>query len=334
MDNLIKKSIVSILVFSLLGNIMFVYKYNIVQKVFSKVINIKSSEKIKMLTIDDLKKGDQELVYFLNGLKVEQKLPDLAVTSNDITKLSDNLFISHQGFYSIESNIYDFNKQGLYRIMSPGSAVYLHKIVFTGDLHALLSSLSWLTSHGNTDDKLSNELLIKRMHNNKIYVTCGKISQLAVKILEEKGFQVRFVMGMASPSDWNTYDNGHSLIEVFNKRYEKWALYDLDNNVYFANKNGVPLSLIEASAHIPNGNYKLIPISNDLKVYNFNKFGLYSEVIVNNIESWYKKVMFIPLIKHSNKIYFFNEEFKGDLLSYSSQFEHKDKSDFLDMFYR
>ena len=60
-----------------------------------------------MLTIDDLKKGDQELVYFLNGLKVEQKLPDLAVTSNDITKLSDNLFIS-PGFYSIESNIYDF----------------------------------------------------------------------------------------------------------------------------------------------------------------------------------------------------------------------------------
>ncbi|RAP27597.1 hypothetical protein DID74_00405 [Candidatus Marinamargulisbacteria bacterium SCGC AG-333-B06] len=325
-----KKSIGLILLLSLLVNVVLLTKYNVVQKVVSRIIKL---NKINVLTISDLKKGNQMSVYFLNKLNVEKKKSLKDVNSNTSTPLSDNLFIS-PGFYSIKNNIYDFNKEGLYRIMSPGNGVFIHKIVFTEDLDALLSSLSWLTNHGNVDDKLTNKLLIKKLHNDKIYVTCGIISQLAVKILKEKGFKARFVMGMAKPSNWNSYDNDHSLIEVFNERYEKWVLYDLDNNFYFVNEKGLPLSLIEAISNISNGNYKLIPLSNDIKVYDMKKFNLFSEVIVNNIDTWYKRCMLIPLIKRSNKIYFYNKEFKKDLLSYSSQFYFKDKDDFMDLFYR
>jgi len=325
-----KKSIGLILLLSLLVNVVLLTKYNVVQKVVSRIIKL---NKINVLTISDLKKGNQMSVYFLNKLNVEKKKSPKDVNSNTSTPLSDNLFIS-PGFYSIKKNIYDFNKEGLYRIMSPGNGVFIHKIVFTEDLDALLSSLSWLTSHGNVDNKLTNKLLIKKLHNDKIYVTCGVITQLAVKILKEKGFKARFVMSMAKPSNWNSYNNGHSLIEVFNERYEKWVLYDLDNNFYFVNEKGLPLSLIEAISNISNGNYKLIPLSNDIKVYDMKKFNLFSEVIVNNIDTWYKRCMLIQLIKHSNKIYFYNKEFKKDLLSYSSQFYFKDKDDFMDLFYR
>ena len=46
--------------------------------------------------------------------------------------------------------------------------------------------------------------------------------------------------------DWNSYNNGHTMIEIYRHDFNKWVLYDLDNNAYFS-ANQIPLSLLEFS---------------------------------------------------------------------------------------
>ena len=75
--------------------------------------------------------------------------------------------------------------------------------------------------------------------NSKIFGTCGTITIWIQEILESNNIKSRIVQTLTL-DDWNTYDNGHTMIEVYHNDLQKWILYDLDSNVYFS-KNGIPL---------------------------------------------------------------------------------------------
>ncbi len=73
-------------------------------------------------------------------------------------------------------------------------------------------------------------------------------------------------------NDWNTYDNEHTLIEIWRDKYNKWVVYDIDNNSYFTSSGRV-LNLLEFSQAVITNNYKIIHLSLDtnLDISNFTK---------------------------------------------------------------
>jgi hypothetical protein len=133
------------------------------------------------------------------------------------------------------------------------------------------------------------------------------------------------------------------LIEVYRKNYNKWVVYDLDNNTYFS-KNGIPLSLIEFSEQSANLDYEInyIASNTNLDVANFidDKTNYDYAFLIearfvneNSRKQWYKRVMQVPLIGDGKYNYFFNDTNIPRVGSYSSYYKHMDKKQFLEKFY-
>ena len=129
--------------------------------------------------------------------------------------------------------------------------------------------------------------------------------------------------------DWNTYDNGHTMIEVYRVDLQKWILYDLDNNAYFL-KNGIPLSLIEFIDVVKHDNYEIYLLATDttLDVSNFvanndYEYAFYAESVYaneNTLKIWYERVIQVPMISEDKFSYFTtnNVEERKQMESYAS----------------
>lgn len=232
-----------------------------------------------------------------------------------------------KGVYSYSGKSYNLRKQGVYRFITP-EIKNEQRIVYSNSIDTILSSIAWISIHGNRHDKLDFKSLQQMAKSSKLSLTCGPISKMAVTILNSLGYDARFVMGLTLDK-WNTYDNGHSLIEVFRTDYDKWVVYDLDNNCY-TSYDGVPLSIIELSNHIKvNKPFDIIKIAIDTKLdigygnsdkYNFSFF---SELIISSdktLKNWYSRVLQVPLIKSNGLYYFHDEKSSKRVLKYSKHF--------------
>ena len=187
--------------------------------------------------------------------------------SKDGKNLPSQLIIS-KGKYMFSNKIYDLDKEGLYRFIHPG-VINEQRIVFENNLDSLLSSIAWIHSHGNKDDEENYTDFLKKAKISKIFATCGSVSEWTARFLKEHGFRVRIV-AVLTLDDWNSYDNGHILIEVFKEELKKWVVYDIDNDAYFT-KDGNPLSLIEFTKQVRDGKYDInfIAKKNDIDTSNF-----------------------------------------------------------------
>jgi|CXWL01.1.fsa_nt_gi hypothetical protein len=252
-----------------------------------------------------------------------------------------NSVIINPGIFKFYGKIYDLKKEGLYRFVYPEKENQ-QRIVYQNNIDALLSSIAWIYSHGNSDDDKKYSEINKKILHSKIFATCGSISEWTQKILQENGIKSRIVSSLTL-DQWNSYDNGHILIEVYRKKYNKWVVYDLDNNAYFS-KNGIPLSLIEFSEQSLNLDYEINYISSNsnLDVANFidNKtnydYAFLIEARFVNKESskqWYKRVMQVPLIGDDKYNYFFNDANISRIEKYSSYYKYMHKKQFLEKFY-
>jgi hypothetical protein len=91
-----------------------------------------------------------------------------------------------------------------------------------------LTRLAARQTHGWTQDRLPLDQLEARiLRGERIYVTCGTISRLAVLRLRRLGARAR-VVGAITLDQPNGYDDGHILVEV--RAGRRWEVYDLDNN--------------------------------------------------------------------------------------------------------
>ena len=149
------------------------------------------------------------------------------------------------GRYAFAGNTYNVREQGLYRFCHPHKENQ-QRIVYdarNGNVEALVSGLAWTATHGNSDDGKPKEALTRKATTTKLFITCGTISEWALDILSRNKIRARFVLTLTL-DPWNSYDNGHSMIEVYREDLTKWVLYDVDKNTYFTHEN-VPLSLVE-----------------------------------------------------------------------------------------
>ena len=137
----------------------------------------------------------------------------------------------------------------------------------------------------------------------KVFITCGTISAWAVDILSRNNVRARFVLTLTL-DPWNSYDNGHSMIEVYREDLKKWVLYDVDENAYFTHEN-VPLSLVEMIERSASGDYDIKPLASDtmLDVSNFKDGTGYEWALIgeftrtkDGIRRWYKRALQVPVL--------------------------------------
>lgn len=129
---------------------------------------------------------------------------------------------------------YHIEQEGLYRFtIITRSVRNLIMIKDKNSVMPILKALSFIQVHGNRDTCFSFEerkkLILSRYW---ISLTCGDIAALAKEILSNSGFKSRLVSSFTL-EDWNTYNNGHVLLEVFFPSISKWVLVDIDMGYVF-----------------------------------------------------------------------------------------------------
>ncbi|HON05926.1 MAG TPA: hypothetical protein P5065_05685 [Candidatus Ratteibacteria bacterium] len=134
---------------------------------------------------------------------------------------------------------YRIESEGLYRFsVITRSVRNLIMIQDNNSMIPVLKSLALMQIHGNRDSSFSSEewkkLLLSRYW---ISLTCGHIASLTGQVLSDYGFKSRIVSAFTF-SDWNTYNNGHMLLEVFFPSILKWVLVDIDMGYVFLDDNG------------------------------------------------------------------------------------------------
>ena len=205
-----------------------------------------------------------------------------------------------------------------------------------------MSSIAWIYSHGNSDnDKSIKELHDKALHS-KIFGTCDNISHWVKHILDNHQIKSRVVQTLTL-EDWYTYNNGHTMIEIYHPTLNKWVLYDLDNNAYFS-VNQVPLSLLEFHESIYKENYKIHFLASDTKndISNFTgndeyDFAFLMESINSNentLRDWYDRVVQVVIISDTeNNYYFYDQKHREQIENYSNQYKFLEYDEFIQKFY-
>ena len=327
---------VSFFTISIAMNIIISAKFDLFH-IFSYRICRLFNASTKSLSKPYSEKDNKPIVYHLKNSLV-QKIDQYS--RGDSQEIPNHLIIQ-PGIYNFLGKNYFLKNEGLYRFLLPAK-INAQRIVYQNDIDALLSAMSWIATHGNSDDKKSKLELSDKALYSKLFITCGSISSWANHLLTTLSVKSRLVAGM-TVDEWNTYNNGHRLIEVWRDKWNKWVLYDLDNNSYFVdNVAGVPLSLIEFSQAVSNKNYEIIDLSSAtrLDVSGFSssdgyKFSFWSEAVNANISDWYARVMQVPLIydELEKKYFFSNEKHKTRIESYESSYKFIEKTVFINRFY-
>jgi len=163
---------------------------------------------------------------------------------------------------------------------------------------------------------------------------------IALFVLKNLSIKSRIVTTLTLEEPWNSYDTGHTLVEVYKK--DHWQVYDLDNNVVF--KRGERyLNFLEFVESVKNNDYTIEKIADDAEyavggsVKDGYDYSFYFEAILSNeatLRDWYKKVIQVPLIgDDSLTYYFFDEKNRSRVESYASNYKFLASEEFMKRFY-
>lgn len=221
--------------------------------------------------------------------------------------LPDELIVP-PGNYFIDGTAYDMTKEGLYRFLNINKN-NRQVIVYQNDLLSLLSSLTWMHSHGLMDDPKKYDVLINIAKTRKIHQICGKFSYFCHRILSSLGIPCRVVV-LLTLEKWNSYNNGHTLLEVFNGR--SWELWDVDQHCYFT-KDGDILSAKDFLISCGKDEYQIkyttpasAMASNDLDTEGYDQTLLAEHFLVapKSKRAWYRHCAQVLLIEVDGIFYF------------------------------
>ena len=281
--------------------------------------------------------NNQPFVYYAYLTNIE---PISDISGEKGLEIPNSLIIK-PGKFNFYGKTFDLKKEGLYRFIFPFKE-NLQRIVYEKNIEALLSSIAWIYSHGNSDDvKKFSEIASKALHS-KIFATCGPISEWTHQLLLENGIKSRIISSITLDF-WKSYENSHIMIEVFRPDFNKWVAYDLDYNSYFV-KNNIPLSFIEFSELVQEDDYEIkylaknvgVDISNFRDIKNNFDYAFIMEarlVDENARRKWYKRVIQVPLISDGKYNYFFNNKNIKHVESYSIYYKYLEEENFRKKFY-
>jgi hypothetical protein len=249
----------------------------------------------------------------------------------------NNSFVVSPGIYKIGTQALSMKNEGLYRILMPFQQNY-QVVVYKKDVITLLSSISWIITHGTSDDGASFDSLIQKAKNDKIYITCEKACNFAKQFLSMYDVQSRLIQGRALDKP-NGYDEGHVMLEVLLPDTKKWMLFDIDNNAIFKTTNGNEfLNLLEFKNALDNNDLQIVDLSLDKKVdiSQFKEgdysFSFYSESITasrKTLQKWYRRILGVVLIDNHH----YNPDAIDALKYYSNSCVYLNKDSFKEKFY-
>lgn len=98
-----------------------------------------------------------------------------------------------------------------------------------------------LFPHGVSRRSYQNANVLEMMDaaENGERFLCGNISKMLAQLVQAGGTQARNISLGKSAND------GHNLIELWSRRFGKWAVIDPDYNVHYTDSLGIPLSALE-----------------------------------------------------------------------------------------
>ena len=246
---------------------------------------------------------NKPLAFHLVGRQV-QALKPLAVAAAALPRK----LVIEPGVYRVHGKTWNLAREGLYRFLFPGVGNH-QRIVYRRDPVALLSALSWISSHGDRDNRKSVKEWMAIARTGKLILTCGAMARMGQTVCESVGLRARCVAARTLDT-LNTYDNGHALLEV--QLEGRWTLVDLDIKCLFV-KAGRRLSLLEFSSASQRGDYEIEPLAaaTGLAMGHFQGDGydygpfmettFYSET---GVRRWYKRIMMVPVIPEGQVRYF------------------------------
>jgi hypothetical protein len=239
-----------------------------------------------------------QVFAFLHTSDTVQKLSFSDSAISEAPTLPEELIIA-PGHYGIGDKIADMRNEGLYRFIAPPKWDR-QVIVYRQSLLKLLGSISWIVTHGNSDNKKTNSELSQKAKTGKLYLTCGYITPFAKHILDSLGFKTRTVTGSATTQK-NGFDDGHVLLEVFDPMSKQWMLVDLDNNLFFTAKgSNTALNLLQVRHSLAANELQFHYLSADVatdvsgfKDKNGYSYGLYAETLGSEQAKleWYRRVL-------------------------------------------
>jgi len=157
-----------------------------------------------------------------------------------------------------------------------------------------LTSLARHTTHGWVDDTKPLPVLEHKLNTGqRIYVTCGTISRLAVRKMQRMGVPARLVGAVTTRPQMNG-DDGHVLVEV--RLNGRWQVFDLDNNRKPVDSAGHGITIRQFVAQTRR---YFVPLANDRKVSwaGVEQYRAHSGWIFASeagLQRWYDRILGIP----------------------------------------
>ncbi len=154
---------------------------------------------------------------------------ELAADVGVADELPDKLVIP-PGRYAVAGQIYNLRREGAYRIRIGDQR--LNRIAFAKRPSALLSGLAWYQRHSVFEDDryYAQDGWVERYeeiaNRQKLQISCGVVSALAVELLRRRGFEARRVSLLTDSELVHDDSYGHTLMEVRIGR--SWKLFDVD----------------------------------------------------------------------------------------------------------
>lgn len=181
----------------------------------------------------DSKAHPEEVIAFL---ETETEIVQLEQAPEEVSRqtldLRNESLILSPGFYEVEGSQYDCTRPGVYRFAIPQKANHQRVVLDRGNVFANAKILSLVSIRGNCDNKLEFSQKVSEASKRFLRMTCTYNSLFVVRLLSQKGFSSRMVQGHTLES-LNSYNNGHSLLELYADSLEKYIVVDIDKKGFF-----------------------------------------------------------------------------------------------------
>ena len=138
------------------------------------------------------------------------------------------------GYYRFHEDVFDCRSPGVYRFSKP-QVENQQRIVL--DPRSDLNNaryFSLVSIRGNRDDRLPFKKLIKFSTNRLLSLTCGPLASFVSKICDSIELKTRIISTHTLEAT-NSYNNGHTLLEIWAPDLAKYVAVDVDKKCFFKN---------------------------------------------------------------------------------------------------
>jgi hypothetical protein len=177
---------------------------------------------------------DEPFAYQIVELK--SKLIPLQERNNSLASDFPPELIIPTGVYSINGKRVKLENEGVFRYIDYKKGISYQKIIYVKNFEYLLHSVCWIAVHGGQDEGLDLDEYDVVCQTRYLSLKCNKISQFLMKLFEKLNIRSRIVTTLTLDT-WNHYDNGHTILEIYNPTLKKWMIMDPDFNSIYLYEN-------------------------------------------------------------------------------------------------